>query len=172
MLSSKLLKTDCSMTSPDFVILGAGVVGLTTALELKSRYPSSNIIIIAKHVPGDESIEYTSPWAGANWSSVAIDNGELESRDEITYRKLAELADHVPEAGVRRMELRSLFDSDMKEAGVLSQGTRKVWFEKLVGGLRMVGEEEVSKTGAVFGWDIDSFMINVQIYLPWYVYFL
>ena len=155
------------MASPDFVVLGAGVVGLTTALELKTRHPSSNIAIIAKHVPGDRSIEYTSPWAGANWSSVATDNGVQESWDEITYRKFTELADHVPEAGVRRMELRCLFDSAMKEAGVLSQGTEKVWFEKLVGGLRMIDQEELKRKGAVVRWDVDSFLINVQIYLPW-----
>jgi glycine/D-amino acid oxidase-like deaminating enzyme len=153
--------------SPDFVVLGAGVVGLTTALELKSRYPSSPIAIIAKHVPGDRSIEYTSPWAGANWSSVATDNGRQETWDEITYHKFSHLADNVPEAGVRRMELRIFYDSEMKDAGVLSQGTGKVWFEKLVGGLRMLGEEEVKRKGAVFGWDMDSFVINVQVYLPW-----
>jgi D-amino-acid oxidase len=43
--------------TPDFIILGAGVIGLTTALELSSRYPSSKITILAKHVPGDRSIE-------------------------------------------------------------------------------------------------------------------
>ncbi len=68
---------------------------------------------------------------------------------------------------MRRMELRSLFDSRMEDAGVLSEGTGKVWFEKLVGGLRMVSEEELKKTGAVFGWDWNSFVIDVQKYLPW-----
>lgn len=56
--------------APDYVILGAGVVGLTTALELKDRYPESEVVIVAKFVPGDRSIEYTSPWAGANWMSA------------------------------------------------------------------------------------------------------
>lgn len=114
------------MPNPDYVILGAGVLGLTTALELRARHPSSSIHIIAKHVPGDRSIEYTSPSAGANWSSVATDNGPQESWDEITYHKFEVLADHMPESGVRRMELRCLFHSDIKDAGVLSQNTGKV----------------------------------------------
>jgi glycine/D-amino acid oxidase-like deaminating enzyme len=155
------------MTCPEYVVLGAGVVGLTTALELQARYSSSTTAVVAKFLPGDSSVEYTSPWAGANWSSVATDNGVQESWDEITYHKFGDLADHVPEAGVRRMELRSLFDSRMEDAGVLSEGTGKVWFEKLVGGLRMVSEEELKKTGAVFGWDWNSFVIDVQKYLPW-----
>jgi D-amino-acid oxidase len=155
------------MASPDYIVLGAGVVGLTTALELKSRYPSSTIAIFARYLPGDRSIEYTSPWAGANWSSVATDNGVQESWDEITYHKFEDFADNIPEAGVRRMELRSLFDSKIEDAGVLSQGTGRVWYEKLVGGLRMVSEEELKNNGAVFGWDWNSFIINVQMYLPW-----
>lgn len=47
---------------PDtYVVLGAGVTGLTTAHELTTRFPTAEIIIIAKHIPGDLSIEYASP---------------------------------------------------------------------------------------------------------------
>ena len=35
----------------DYIILGAGVIGLTTALELRSRYPDSTITIIARFLP-------------------------------------------------------------------------------------------------------------------------
>lgn len=45
------------------MVLGAGVIGLTTALVLK-RKGYSHVTIIAKHIPGDMSIEYTSPYAG------------------------------------------------------------------------------------------------------------
>lgn len=42
------------------VVIGAGVIGLTNAILLaESGYL---VTIIAAHVPGDESIEYTSPW--------------------------------------------------------------------------------------------------------------
>jgi hypothetical protein len=44
----------------------AGVSGLTTAL-LLSKKPEFNVTIVAKHMPGDYDIEYTSPWAGANY---------------------------------------------------------------------------------------------------------
>ena len=57
-------------TSPAYIILGAGVVGLTTALELGDRFPHAEITIVAKHVPGDRTVEYCSPWAGANWCSM------------------------------------------------------------------------------------------------------
>jgi hypothetical protein len=44
----------------------AGVSGLTTAL-LLSKNPAYKVTIVAKHMPGDYDIEYTSPWAGANY---------------------------------------------------------------------------------------------------------
>ena len=43
----------------------AGVIGLTSAL-LLSRDPENVVTVVAKHMPGDYDIEYTSPWAGAN----------------------------------------------------------------------------------------------------------
>jgi D-amino-acid oxidase len=77
----------------NIAILGAGVVGLTNALVLACIYPSANITVIAKHFPGDRSIEYTSPWAGANWASMAHDNGPLEKYDEVTFNRFGQLID-------------------------------------------------------------------------------
>lgn len=154
-------------SSDSYIVLGAGVVGLTTALELKQRYPAARVTIVAKFLPGDRSIEYTSPWAGANWASVATDNGRQEEWDEITYHKFGYLADNVPEAGVQRMDIRAFYDSPIEKAGVLSQGTGKIWYEKLVGGLRLVPKSQ-TPDGAFFGYEMSTFLINVQVYLPWY----
>lgn len=43
----------------------AGVSGLTCAL-LLARQKGNVVTVVAKHMPGDYDIEYTSPWAGAN----------------------------------------------------------------------------------------------------------
>ncbi|KAL5318850.1 hypothetical protein ACEPPN_013917 [Leptodophora sp. 'Broadleaf-Isolate-01'] len=153
------------MSEPTFIILGAGVIGLTTALELSTRHPSSQILILATHLPGDRHINYTSPWAGANWLSGATDNGRLESWDEITYRKFEELADGTKEAGVKRMNIQAFYDSEIEKAGILSQGTGKVWYEGLTG-LRWMEKEEL-REDAVFGYECASFVVNVQVYLPW-----
>jgi hypothetical protein len=44
----------------------AGVSGLTCAFELAKRPGVKAVTVVAKHMPGDYDIEYTSPWAGAN----------------------------------------------------------------------------------------------------------
>jgi D-amino-acid oxidase len=45
------------------IVIGAGVTGLTTALTLKRMgYPK--VTVVAKYIPGDMCVEYTSPYAG------------------------------------------------------------------------------------------------------------
>lgn len=56
-------------STPKIHVVGAGVVGLTTALVLQLK--GYDVTILAKHFPGDKSPEYSSPWAGARWKTVA-----------------------------------------------------------------------------------------------------
>ncbi|ENI03985.1 hypothetical protein COCC4DRAFT_171670 [Bipolaris maydis ATCC 48331] len=175
--------------SPHILILGAGVIGLTTSLVLSHTYPTAKITIAAKHFPGDRSIEYTSPWAGANWSSMATDNGPLEKYDQVTFRRFGELIDGKAvfgcqattpgevknvagsdggnETGLGRMGMWAVFDTPIEEAGILSQETGKVWYDELVGGLKPLGDKDLPKD-AVFGIEIpQTFRINTQVYLQW-----
>ena len=47
-------------SKPHVVVLGAGVTGLTSALFLAEA--GYEVTVVAAHVPGDNSIYYTSPW--------------------------------------------------------------------------------------------------------------
>jgi D-amino-acid oxidase len=44
-----------------FLITGAGVIGLTTAIELRVRYPSVQVIIVANYLPGDSAQNTPQP---------------------------------------------------------------------------------------------------------------
>lgn len=90
--------------------------GLTTALEL-SKNSTYKVTVVAKHMPGDYDIEYTSPWAGANYMPLVI---SIFPKDQIalsniprrmsdapnskyerdTWPELARLAKDVPAAGI------------------------------------------------------------------------
>lgn len=49
------------------VVVGAGVIGLTTAITVLEKRPDVQCYIVAEYMPGDKkTIEYTSPWAGAH----------------------------------------------------------------------------------------------------------
>jgi D-amino-acid oxidase len=150
-----------------FVVLGAGVVGLSTALTLKRAFPLASLKIISKYFPGDRTIEYTSPWAGANWLSGATDNGRLEKFDKDTYLRFEELAGAIPECGLAKLPLRAFFNLTAAEAGILSNDTKEIWYKSLVGGIDEIPKEELP-LGAVYGMDVKStFVINVPVYLAW-----
>ena len=53
-------------SKPHVVILGAGVIGLTSALVLSTRYPAYKYTVVARDLPeeGDLSSQaWASPWA-------------------------------------------------------------------------------------------------------------
>lgn len=164
----------------NITVLGAGVIGLSTALTLSSAYPNASITVVATHFPGDRSIDYCSPWAGANWSSMATDNGPLEHYDRVTFNRFNALMNGLSvhgcrvqktgecnEAGLARMGMWAVFDAGKEKAGVLSKGTGKVWYEELVGGIGEL-DKDVLPEDAEFGMDIKrTFMINTQVYLQW-----
>lgn len=75
------------MANREAINYRAGVIGLTTALVL-SRENNYNeeegggirskkgyeITVAAKYMPGDNDVEYASPWAGAHYLPLVIKN--------------------------------------------------------------------------------------------------
>jgi D-amino-acid oxidase len=59
-----------------YTVIGAGVVGLTTALEIARR--GHYVRVVAEHMPGEFHPDYTSPWAGAHWRSMAEPDETLQ----------------------------------------------------------------------------------------------
>lgn len=69
-----------SHSSRPVVVLGAGIVGLATALRIL-QHPKQlgEVHVVAAHLPGDPlSAEYASPAAGAHHLSFAADSDERQ----------------------------------------------------------------------------------------------
>ena len=64
------------------------------------------------------------------------------------------------------MDIRAIFDNPPERAGILSQGTEKLWYRDLVKGFRELPGDELPN-GACFGFEAGTFMVDVQKYLPW-----
>lgn len=148
----------------NIVVIGAGVIGLTNALEIKRSFPDSSVTIVAKNIPGDLSPEYTSPYAGANWQSFAGDNDkELQEIDAIGYQRLIELSDD-PSTGIWRKENVVCYDArSLAEHGNDSQKLVP-WYSSIVSGFRELNFSELS-IGSVWGYSFDGLVITVTIYL-------
>ena len=88
-----------SRIKPRITVLGAGVTGLTCALELSA---SATVTIVARNMPGDPlSLGWSSPWAGAMWLPSAGDKGEAKEFPVVSYRKFKELSAKDPESSVK-----------------------------------------------------------------------
>ncbi|KAI9321234.1 hypothetical protein BX666DRAFT_2017321 [Dichotomocladium elegans] len=123
------------------VVVGAGVVGISTALELLKK--GYRVTILAKWLPGDMHIEYTSPWAGAHWRTMAPNSNKLlqafslSEFDAVTYRKFMELAKtHPKEAGLMIIPSTDYYDE-------LTPETTEPWFRELVGDFKFVPREKL-----------------------------
>lgn len=79
---------------PQVTIVGAGIIGLYTAYVLTEleKIPGSQICVVAKYLPGDQSAGgYTSPWAGGNWSCISPNDDATIFYDKFTYKNLEKL---------------------------------------------------------------------------------
>lgn len=78
-------------------LLGAGITSLQTALSLATTSQNYTITVIASHIPGDLSLDYTSPRAGGVWRTFATSKPEdaaLRQFDRRTYNAWMELLEH------------------------------------------------------------------------------
>ncbi|EPS40031.1 hypothetical protein H072_6130 [Dactylellina haptotyla CBS 200.50] len=153
------------MSHAKIVVIGAGVAGLTTALLLaKKRH---HVTVVAKHMPGDYDIQYTSPWAGANFFPFSTSEDDPARRwERNTHPELWRLATQVPESGIHVQDARLYVMEGLPTPGFM-EGlmSEDPWFKNLVHGFRVLEKPELPKD-AVSGTAFKSVCINTAIYLP------
>jgi len=159
------------MAKKTIVVIGAGVAGLTTAM-LLSRDRKHNIIVAAKHMPGDYDIEYASPWAGANYMPVSVRGTPAAKWDSDTWAPLEDLAQNHPEAGVHFQECEiynRTIDAKSATADWFSELlSSSPWFKGVVPNFRNIPKDSLDasiSSATAF----TSVCINTSIYLPWLV---
>ncbi|KAH7356366.1 hypothetical protein BKA66DRAFT_538938 [Pyrenochaeta sp. MPI-SDFR-AT-0127] len=139
---------------PSITILGAGVTGMTIASMLPRHY---DITIVGEHLPGDDTKEWSSPWAGAIW--IGVHNSQPREQ-QMQLRGLAglwRLAETNPESSLRKMEMREIMDMGTKE---------DVWYAGKVPDFRFLEPNELPK-GALYGMTYKTVMLQPKKFLPW-----
>ncbi|KAG2174859.1 hypothetical protein INT43_005921 [Umbelopsis isabellina] len=166
--------------STNVVVIGAGVIGLTTALLLQRK--GYRVTIVAKYVPGDMNIEYTSPYSGAHWRTMSPnDNPELQRKyyiyqnndckwlsetlhidnDATAYGIFWNIAEQLPsnETGVMIIPALDCFNERNDE-------TANPWWKSVVKDFRFAESHELYP-GTVIGHCYQTVTINTPLYMTW-----
>lgn len=150
------------------VILGAGVIGLTTALQLKKSNSEYDITVIGQHIPGDIDIEYTSPFAGANWHSFAtLEDKTLQEFDKPGYFEFIRLAKFEPRSGVWLQPNVEYNNEDAAKNQDKFKYRTSPWFKDFTN-FRFIEKKDLPE-GMVSGSVFDGVVISTQIYLQYLV---
>ncbi|CBQ69534.1 related to D-amino-acid oxidase [Sporisorium reilianum SRZ2] len=140
------------------VVLGAGVLGLTDAFELRER--GYKVTILARDLPQDSfSQTFASPWAGANWCSFAtLTDTPAQRRDEITFKKWLQLHTRLPPQVMAMVEFTDI--------SPVKREAKDVWFSRLTPNFAVIPEGDGTGAHAI---RYDSFTISVPLYTQWLV---
>ncbi|KAJ2850072.1 hypothetical protein IWW36_002177 [Coemansia brasiliensis] len=148
------------MTKVSVVVIGSGVIGLTTALGLQ-RTRRYAVTIVAREIVSSQSYHeqnWASPFAGADWRPYAeLADIQQRAAEEETYFKLRDIATNIPDAGVKHMRI--------YDFGTMSDDPPPT-FLGYVTNVNTV-ESKYWPAGAAFGYTYDSLVINVLQYLQW-----
>lgn len=124
--------------------------------------------VVAKHLPGDLSIDFTSPWAGGDWDSFAAkDEITLQNYDKPAYLEFLRLSREVPEAGIWVRPVSIYFharDVPKKQDGSLDVEAVTPWYSTFVEGWRGLTKEELPED-TVWGYTFTSVVISTTRYL-------
>jgi D-amino-acid oxidase len=135
------------------VVVGAGVIGLSSALALEEAGHDVQVIAAAK------GANTTSAAAGAIWYPFKVGPPEKASTWAGTTRRwLVNLASQHPDAGVDVLERTELSDSDVRP-----------WWANATPGLRRIDAtpSRPLPNGAKYGWLFDAPRCDPPVFLPW-----
>ncbi|CAG8593871.1 15875_t:CDS:2, partial [Racocetra fulgida] len=105
-------------------VIGAGVIGITTALILQRN--GYQVQILAEHWPGDSDINYTSPWAGAAWKpNFYLNNAKnVDKFERISFETFWALL-QTPDTGLMSATIYDYMDKK-------PELNRDVWYREFV----------------------------------------
>ncbi|KAG5914181.1 hypothetical protein E4U42_000632 [Claviceps africana] len=169
---------------PTIVIIGAGVLGLSTAVHLQARLQSTSspggppttrprILLVAKEWPADAALpdgrspspDYASMWAGAHVRPIPAATTQLRREAKWLRSTVAEFRRQVaasgPACGVTPARGVELLDAP--DASYRDQDAAAFAAETALSGYRKLQTSEVPE-GVELGYEYDTFCVNPPVY--------
>lgn len=147
-----------SETTKDIVVIGAGVVGLSTAIRIQEK-GGYRVTIVAETFPTDpKTIRYTSHWAGAHHVSSAFDDKRQREMDKETFETMWRDSKH---GGPLHGCFLRYNHSEYRSDGV----DPTEWLDYMPE-FRSIPNDELVP-GATRGWTFTTFTLYPPAYLNW-----
>ncbi|CAK7903055.1 hypothetical protein CAAN3_06S04852 [[Candida] anglica] len=151
----------------EIVVVGAGVIGLSTALAIceRSKQDSTHVTVIARHFPDDSNYdpEYTSPWAGAHFRPFPSKNPqewEESKLTRITQKYFRKLAINCPESSVQFI----IGEDSLEDPDKYYQDLAKGYTEDIED-FEILPAEIANTRGAKLATRYKTWVLNPPIYL-------
>ncbi|KAJ5757545.1 uncharacterized protein N7511_006239 [Penicillium nucicola] len=152
------------MPNETIVVIGAGVIGLTTALRIQQSLDfSQSILLVARDFPSDNSVNYASPWAGAHYRPVPGSTPQAlreANQAQRTYEYMKRVAADEPGSGVSFV--RGVEHLEAPPAEYLDAQSVKNVYSHL-DGFRALKSGEVPD-GVVWGVEYGTYVVNSPVY--------
>jgi D-amino-acid oxidase len=161
-------------TLPPIVIIGAGVLGLTTAAVLQEMDPKLSITIVAAEVPLEPpvtdaprpSADYASMWAGAHVRPIHGPSAQLSDEQDLllqTTTTMEKIARNSPESGVEEVmacEVTEFIPEDTihLQTGDIYAGENDSF--------RIMEPQELPPL-TMWGCEYKTWVINIHVYCRW-----
>ncbi|KAK8104225.1 FAD dependent oxidoreductase-like protein [Apiospora kogelbergensis] len=151
------------------VVLGAGVIGLSSALQIQSR--GYQVTIIARDFPGPFEtvdprlqIDYTSPWGGAHNRWIVPTNAAEEREHAMalrTFARMREINQNHPCAGITFLPGIEYLEAPSPVYKALdAHKANSLGME----GFRMLTAEELPDDKVKMGFEYNSWCVNPMVY--------
>lgn len=149
----------------EIIIVGAGVLGLSTAFAISENYERPHTItIVAEHDPESTpySNYYTSPWAGAHFRPFSSKNA-AELKDyplsRVTLERFKKLAKTNPESSIKFVKGMEYFGAPDKFYTGITEG-----YKEGIDNFRVLDKDELVGD-AIMGTEYDTYVMNSPHYL-------
>ncbi|MCH0629112.1 FAD-binding oxidoreductase [Kocuria palustris] len=157
---------------PKVVVVGCGVLGLSTAWAIKEHQPQTTVLVIGKAGPHvrltnlsmTNDHHYTSPWAGAHFRPFPLKTKQEWTESQFTratQRRLRKLAITNPELSVQFIDGIEYFEAPDQFYRELAKGYREE-----MEGFEVLPAAELPE-GVTMGVKYRTWAINLPLYLQW-----
>lgn len=149
------------------VVVGAGIIGLSSALAIVEKYPEAEITVVSREFPADglKSLNYTTNKSGAHFRPFPSKNPKEFEDSKLarsTLRRFKKLTISNPETSIKFINGYDFIEKDDKLYQNLSKGYTEELDE-----FQVLSPKDYMIPNIKFGAKYKTFSVYPQFYLLW-----